>query len=159
MGGFGNVRGSVLSSSNGPHWLIGDDHSVPVLYAILNCFKLGLQMIIGLSSFSLLKAFADADDAVEPNVLSLGDLLGYGLVVISEDIPSLRVTKNDPLDAKISELISADFSGVGSISLRAHVLSRNNDVILHECLDGGDVDENRRDQDVVLRLIELGFVQ
>ena len=56
---------------------------------------------------------------------------------------SLRVTKNDPSDIEISNLISTDFSGIGSKPMHGAILSSNLDM----CIFLGEVDSDKMKED------------
>ena len=58
MGSFGDFWGSSLSGSNSPDWFVSEDNFVPVSDGAFKGFKLRLKVGVGLSSFSLLKAFS-----------------------------------------------------------------------------------------------------
>jgi hypothetical protein len=56
---------------------------------------------------------------------------------------SLRVTKNDPSNIEISNLISADFSGIGSKAMHGAILGSN----LNMRIFLGEVDSDKMEED------------
>lgn len=92
-------------------------------------------MSVGLSSFSLLKALTEAYDSVDTNLLGSGNLGGDCLVGFTVLGSSLGVADKDPLDIEVFKLLTADFSGEGTVWCGAHVLAGDLDVFVQKGFD------------------------
>ena len=104
MGLLGDVGSCCLAGADGPDWLVGQDHLVPVVD--LQGLELGLQVSIGLTSLSLLEGLAQTDDGIQINGLSLLKLFGHNLIGLAIKCPPLRVADQDPVDVEVLELLA-----------------------------------------------------
>ena len=66
---LGNLWSGGLSSSNGPHWLIGENNLSPVGDAVLDGVKLSLEDIVGLLSFTFSQSLSNTEDCVKARLL------------------------------------------------------------------------------------------
>ena len=105
-------------------------------------------------NLSTFKSFSEAVDDFES--IFDGKLgLGYDKVIFFfEDGPPLRVSEDDPLKPDVLEVLSADFSSVGSKVKVRGILGSHTVVVMVvevEGKDAGDVNKHWRDDDVLLR--------
>ena len=125
VGILGNLWSGSLSSSNGPHWLIGENDLSPVGDAVLDSVKLSFEDIVGLLSFTFSQSLSNTEDCVKARLLRSENLLGNNGISLAEESSSLRVSNNCPLELKVLDLIGTDFTGESSILFCRDVLGRD----------------------------------
>ena len=127
VGILGNCRGSRLSCADGPNGLVGNHDARPAGDGALYSIKLGLDNIIGLASFALLKSLTDAEDDLEAGTLGNGSFGCDHLIGLTVELATLGVTNKSPLKTKVLDLLSRDLSGKCTVSICADVLRRDKD--------------------------------
>jgi hypothetical protein len=99
------------TSSDGPDWFIGQDELIPpnaVNLSLLNKFlervKLPLDDVLGLVSLPLFDGLAETEDDVEFALEGNGNFISDKLIVLAEQVPSLGVAENGPIDSGVLEV-------------------------------------------------------
>jgi len=159
VGSLGDLGGGGLSSSNGPHGLVSNDYLAPVVDGVSNGVKLLLENLIGLLGFTLGEGLTNAEDGVEAVFLGELALSGDDLVGLTVEGATLGVTDESPLDFKIFDLLSADFSSEGSVFVGGNVLGGDLDLAVKHGLGGGNVNGDGSDNDLDTGFIVLHLVE
>jgi hypothetical protein len=145
---LGLLSGSNLASADSPDGLVGDDNVGPVGDLGLERLELLRDKVDGLASLTGLESLAAAPDDLEAvlgGVLGLG---GDGLVGLAEDLTTLRVAEDDPVDVAVLELGDRDLAGESTVGLVEDVLGGDLDVLAEGLTDEREVDGRRRDNDL-----------
>jgi len=107
---------------NAPDGLVSNDNLAPVLDLVRNSLELLGNNADGLARLTLLQALAAAQNHTKTVVGSCLCLVGNEVVVLLEDLATLRVSDQGPGDAAVLELLSRDLAGEGSVGLVEDVL-------------------------------------
>merc|ERR1719483_64134 len=98
---LGLGRCGSLPGPNCPDRLVGQDNLAPVGDVGQHGGQLIEADFCGLSSFPLVQLLANAGYHLQPVLQSESHLLANELVSLPEDIPSLRMPQNDPVDTTV----------------------------------------------------------
>ena len=107
---------------NAPDGLVSNDNLAPVLDLVRNSLELLGNNADGLARLTLLQALAAAQNHTKTVVGGCLCLVGNEVVVLLEDLATLRVSDQGPGDAAVLELLSRDLAGKGSVGLVEDVL-------------------------------------
>jgi hypothetical protein len=111
-----------LKRKNAPDGLVSNDNLAPVLDLVRNSLELLGNNADGLARLTLLQALAAAQNHTKTVVGGCLCLVGNEVVVLLEDLATLRVSDQGPGDAAVLELLSRDLAGKGSVGLVEDVL-------------------------------------
>ena len=156
---LGNLWSGGLSSSNGPHWLIGENDLSPVGDAVLDSVKLSFEDIVGLLSFTFSQSLSNTEDCVKASLLRSENLLGNNGISLTEESSSLRVSNNCPLELKVLDLVSTDFTGESSILFCRDVLGRDLNIRIKHGLGRGNLKGDWSNDDLKSILVILHRVE
>ena len=157
------VGSGHLSSANRPDWLVGNDNVLPAellfLQLLFDCLHLRLADSERLVGLPLREQLPDAKDNLESHLQSKGHLSCHGLIALSQNVSSFRVSEYNPRHLHINEVIRRNFSGKGAKVLRRAILSSNLNLLLQKRLNNRNVQKHRRYDHFDFRRIELHFVE
>ena len=114
-------RGSH-TSSNGPDGLVSDHNFAPVIDLLADSHQLSRVDSCCLSSLTLVKLLADAGHDVEVLVKCGLDLGCDDLVGLTEDVASLAVTENDPVETEVLDHSGGGLTSERSIAVEGAIL-------------------------------------
>ena len=154
-----DLWGGSLSGSNGPDWLVGDDDVGPVVALLSDGIQLSIIDILGLSRFSFLEQLSNAGKDSETIVNGQLGLQGHVLVALTVEGSSLGVTSEGGGHSHVFDHANGKLSGIGAISCQGKVLGGHLDVILHNSLNGGQMEGGWGHHHVNLLWIELEVVK
>lgn len=112
-----------------PDGLVGNNNLAPVFDLVRDSLELLGHNIDGLTRLTLLQALTAAQNHTETAVHRRLCLAGNEVVVLLEDLTTLRVAKDSPGDTAVLELFSRDLAGEGSVGLVEDVLRRDLDAL------------------------------
>lgn len=142
------LSGSNLAGADSPDGLVGNDNVGPVGDLGLEGLELLRDEVDGLASLTGLEGLAAAPDDLEAVLSGVLGLGGDGLVRLAEDLTTLRVAEDDPVDVAILELGDGDLAGEGTVGLVEDVLGGDLDVLAEGLTDEREVDGRRRDNNL-----------
>ena len=122
------VWSSDNTCSNGPDRLISNDNFAPILNFSTDCGELSSVHCISLSGLSFIKLLANASHNTEIVLEGYLDFAGNDLVGLAEDMASLAVAQDDPVETEIFDHLGACFSSIGTIAVERTILSRELDL-------------------------------
>lgn len=145
---LGLLSGSNLASADSPDGLVGNDNVGPVGDLGLEGLELLRDEVDGLASLTGLEGLAAAPDDLEAVLSGVLGLGGDRLVRLAENLTTLRVAENDPVDVAVLELGDGDLAGESTVGLVEDVLGGDLDVLAEGLTDEREVDGRRRDNDL-----------
>lgn len=145
---LGLLSGSNLASADSPDGLVGNDNVGPVGDLGLEGLELLRDEVDGLASLTSLEGLAAAPDDLETVLSGVLGLGGDGLVRLAENLTTLRVAEDDPVDVAVLELGDGDLAGEGTVGLVEDVLGGDLDVLAEGLADKREVDGGRRDNNL-----------
>lgn len=145
---LGLLSGSNLASADSPDGLVGNDNVGPVGDLGLEGLELLRDEVDGLASLAGLEGLAAAPDDLETVLSGVLGLGGDGLVRLAENLTTLRVAEDDPVDVAVLELGDGYLAGEGTVGLVEDVLGGDLDVLAEGLADEREVDGGRRDNNL-----------
>jgi hypothetical protein len=145
---LGLLSGSNLASADSPDGLVGNDNVGPVGDLGLEGLELLRDEVDGLASLTGLEGLAAAPDDLEAVLSGVLGLGGDRLVRLAENLTTLRVAENDPVDVAVLELGDGDLAGESTVGLVEDVLGGDLDVLAEGLTDEREVDGRRRYNDL-----------
>jgi hypothetical protein len=137
-----------LQRLNAPDGLVGNDNLAPVLDLVRNSLELLGHNVDGLARLTLLQALTAAQNHTETVVGGCLCLASDEVVVLLEDLATLRVTEDGPGDTAVLELFRRDLTGKGTVGLVEDVLRRDFEALAEMLACEEEVEGWGRDDDL-----------
>ena len=117
MGFLCLLWGGSDTGSDSPDGLVSDDNLAPVFNLLADGVELTGIDCVGLASLTLVQLLANASHHAQVVVEGNLDLVGDIQVALTEDVASLTMTEDDPVQAEVLEHDSACLSCVGTVAI------------------------------------------
>ena len=157
---LGLLWGSNHTGSNGPDGLVGNDNFAPVIDLFADSLKLSSIDFVGLASFTLIELLSNASHDGDVLVKSGLDLLADSLVALAEDVASLAMSEDAPVESEVLKHDSAGLTSVSSVAVKGAVLCGKLDGGTGEgSLGSTEMKGRGSDNDLNLGLVDLHVLE
>lgn len=107
-----------FSGSDSPNWFIGNNNIVPLFSSQVKGdqgLKLTFNNLRSMSSFSLFQFLTNTEDYLKSLRKCQNSFLGNKFFALIIDSSSLRMSQDNPIKTQILDMVSRNFSSVGTV--------------------------------------------